>query len=361
MTDFFDKPFDDGTSFKLNIFEGYLREWLPVFIAPKKKIFKNIRIFDFFAGYGMDKNGKKGSPLIIRDEVTNSINSWKPSDIFLNVILNEYTKKGYDQLIKNFGEPDVFEFSIENLDFQVIFDKYYPEMVDTQDDSANLLFLDQCGIKHVTPKTFKKIINLKATDFLFFISSSYLHRFYEIEEFRKYVNIPEETFSTNPYKNIHRTVVDFYRSQIPNGRNYYLAPFSIKKNSNIYGIIFGTNHTLGIEKFLKIAWKLDPIFGEANFDIDNEKIDLAAPSLFPELNVPKKVQVFENDLEQLIRTKKIKSNKEAYEYGLLKGFQPKTVTNVLKNMISKNKIQKGLKTQNQNIHKLESELITLRK
>ncbi len=269
MTDFFDKPFDDGTSFKLNIFEGYLREWLPVFLAKKIKIAKNVRIYDFFAGHGIDKNGKKGSPLIILDEVTNYMNSLKPTDVQLKIILNEYNKKGYNQLLKNIGNPDVCEIALENLGFKDVFDKYYPEMVRAQNHSANLIFLDQFGIKHVTPDIFKKIINLKATDFLFFISSSYIHRFYEIEEFRKYVNIPEETFRANPYKHIHRTVVDFYKSQIPNGRNYYLAPFSIKKNSNIYGIIFGTNHTLGIEKFLKIAWKLDPLLGEANFDIDN--------------------------------------------------------------------------------------------
>lgn len=243
MSDFFDKPFDDGTSFKLNIFERYLREWIPVFLARKNKIFSEIRIFDFFAGHGMDKNGKKGSPLIILEEVKNYINELNPKDVSIKIVLNEYKRKGYNQLLKNIGNSDVCDIAIENLDFQDAFDRYYPEMVKTQNHSANLIFLDQCGIKHVTPEVFRKIINLKATDFLFFISSSFIHRFNEMEEFRKYVNIPEETLKANPYKHIHRTVVDFYRSQIPNGRNYYLAPFSIKKNSNIYGIIFGTNHT----------------------------------------------------------------------------------------------------------------------
>ena len=359
MADLFDKPFDDGTTFKLSIFKGYLREWLPVFLAKEEKIAKNVRIYDFFAGHGMDKNGKIGSPLIIRDILNDYINSLHPKDVFIKIILNEYKKKGYNQLLNNFGKPELFEYKIENLAFKNAFDNYYPEMVNTQKNSANLIFLDQYGIKQVTPEIFKKIINLKATDFLFFISSSFIHRFYEIEDFRKYVNIPEDSFKANPYKHIHRTVVDFYRSQIPKVKNYYLAPFSIKKNSNIYGIIFGSNHTLGIEKFLKIAWTLDPIFGEANFDIDNEKIDLATPYLFPELNTPKKVQIFESELESKILNQELITNKAAYIYGLLNGFRPIAVSKIINQLKSENKLEKELKTQNQNIHKMEPESIKL--
>ncbi len=66
-------------------------------------------------------------------------------------------------------------------------------------------------------------------------------------------------------------------------------------------------------------------------------------------------------MEQLILEKKINSNKEAYEYGLLKGFQPKIVSNLIKSLISNNKIRKGLKTRNQDIHKLEVEIIEINK
>jgi len=33
--DFHDKPFDEGTLTKLQIFELYAREWLPVFLSGK--------------------------------------------------------------------------------------------------------------------------------------------------------------------------------------------------------------------------------------------------------------------------------------------------------------------------------------
>ena len=85
--------------------------------------------------------------------------------------------------------------------------------------------------------------------------------------------------------------------KIPIGKEYFLAPFSIKKPSGIYGLIFGTNHTLGIEKFLRVCWKHDKLTGEANFDIDNEKINVNKPSLFSEFNISTKRQMFDESLK----------------------------------------------------------------
>jgi len=60
--DLFEKPFDDGTISKLEIFEDYFKEWLPVFISRKEIIWNNIQIFDFFAGEGKDVSGGQWKP-----------------------------------------------------------------------------------------------------------------------------------------------------------------------------------------------------------------------------------------------------------------------------------------------------------
>ena len=65
--DFHAEPFDRETKLKLEIFRGYIREWLPVFL--NKGTFKAITLYDFFAGPGKDVEGEKGSPLIIVEEV----------------------------------------------------------------------------------------------------------------------------------------------------------------------------------------------------------------------------------------------------------------------------------------------------
>ena len=57
------KPFDDGTLIKLEIFEKYLKEWLPVFIHSPSH--NTINICDFFAGTGEDNLKNPGSPKII--------------------------------------------------------------------------------------------------------------------------------------------------------------------------------------------------------------------------------------------------------------------------------------------------------
>lgn len=63
------KPFDEGTLIKLDLFRFYVREWLPVFISAKKIYWKTLNIYDFFAGPGKDVDGKKGTPLIILEEL----------------------------------------------------------------------------------------------------------------------------------------------------------------------------------------------------------------------------------------------------------------------------------------------------
>ena len=176
-----------------------------------------------------------------------------------------------------------------------------------------------------------------------------------MEEFKQYIDISPENLKKKPYDHIHRTILNFYRSFIPANKDYYLAPFSIKKGANIYGLIFGSNHTLGIEKFLKIAWKEDGQRGEANYDIDKDKIDVSGQQyLFPEMQIPKKIQVFEKEIEDQITSKKILTNVDAYKFGLLRGFLPKHVNVVLRKLMKENVINQ-VKTITSNIHKLISE------
>src|SRR5690349_6079204 len=66
---FHDRPFEEGTLTKLEIFQLYTREWLPVFLASPEPIWKAVHAFDFFAGPGADVNGVSGTPLRILEEL----------------------------------------------------------------------------------------------------------------------------------------------------------------------------------------------------------------------------------------------------------------------------------------------------
>lgn len=91
-TNFFNKPFDDGTKIKLEIFKKYIEAWLPTFTKDRNHHWKDIFIYDLFAGSGMDVNGKYGSPLIIVEELKWHYNIIKEKSLNIHVVFNDLEK-----------------------------------------------------------------------------------------------------------------------------------------------------------------------------------------------------------------------------------------------------------------------------
>src|SRR5690606_24080300 len=100
---------------------------------------------------------------------------------------------------------------------------------------------------------------------------------------------------------------------LPEGKETYLGQFSIRKGANTYGLIFGSQHPLGIHKFLEVAWKNDRICGEANFDVDRDNIAQHELLLAFDEFKPKKLNQFETDLEQAFHDRRF-----AHEFDVLK-------------------------------------------
>ena len=352
--DLFEKPFDDGTIDKLQIFEDYFKEWLPVFISRQEIIWHEIQIFDFFAGVGKDVNGVLGSPMRILATLNKNKELILKSKVKIKVIINEFDKDKFELLEQNLNsilDKSICTLELYKDDFIKVFNLYFDSMKPT----ANFLFLDQNGIKQITEEVFGKLISLKQTDFLFFISSSYIKRFSEVEEFKKYLKITKQDLENKSYYHIHRVVLEYYRSKIPTQKKYFLAPFSIKKPSGIYGLIFGTNHTLGIEKFLHVCWKHDKLTGEANFDIDNEKIDINNLGLFAEYNVPTKKQIFDNTLKEKIINGQLKTDITVYLFTLNEGFLLKDANVILRELQKSGKINFEFKPSSSDVHKIKTQ------
>ncbi|MBC7798113.1 MAG: hypothetical protein H7Z37_14675, partial [Pyrinomonadaceae bacterium] len=68
--DLHEKPFDDSTIVKLEMFEDYAQEWIPTFVMQNTS---TICIFDFFAGTGYDKNGIAGSAIRILEKIKEQV------------------------------------------------------------------------------------------------------------------------------------------------------------------------------------------------------------------------------------------------------------------------------------------------
>lgn len=348
--DIFEKPFDEGTLVKLKIFEDYFKEWLPVFISKPQPYWKEIQIFDLFAGEGKDCKGVYGSPMRILSILNEHEELIIRSGVKIRVVFNEFSLEKYKCLVQNIElliREAPYKVEKYNDDFQNVLNNYYGSMNST----ANFLFADQNGIKQITEDVFRRLIALSHTDVLFFISSSYFKRFSELEEFKRYLKITKQDFEGKDYYHSHRVVLNYYKSLIPGTHKYFLAPFSIKKPAGIYGLIFGTNHPYGLEKFLNVCLKHDKITGEANFDIDSERIDLARPSLYAELNVPTKRQVFENNLRNGILWGALKTNIDVYFFALNEGFRLHDANDVLKQLKSMRRIDFDFKLITSKFHK----------
>jgi three-Cys-motif partner protein len=371
--DIHSKEFDDGTKIKLEILRKYIQEWLPVFIVKKQPDWGMIYMYDFFAGAGRDLNGNPGSPIIILEEIRPYCRAIKEKrlkvKLFFNEVSQRKSKKLQDACVEHLqtcsskdnagdycpgrdtnGCP--FHITYCQDEFKECFSYYLPQM-SAGSRYPRFMFLDQYGIKEVTQGIFRALISLKRTDFLFFISSSYARRFIELPEFKNYLRLTKQDFDENKPHHCHQVIFKYYRSLVPDDVKFYLAPFSIKKDRNIYGLIFGSNSTLGIEKFLRICWRINPTTGNANYDIDNENINLNQPSLFQEYNISTKLKLFERDLREKITRKEFRSNREIYSFTFERGCLPAHANKVVKELKKSGLIPKEFKTVSQNIHKLE--------
>ncbi len=333
------KPFDEGTRDKLELYREYLREWLPVFINGSSVDI--LQIFDFFAGPGFDVDGNPGSPAITCDEIRNAmIQTGNQRSKIIKAYFNEKTAEKFKNLSSYIDKQRVslpqVEFVQLKNDFQYAFKQWVPYM---HGRVANLLFLDQNGVRQITKPVFQTIVQLPKTDFIFFISSAMVNRFRTRPEIRDCVPVTDEDFSRMNGTNVHRIVADSYRRWIPKGFEYYLSSFSIRKGANVYGLVFGSGHPLGIDKFLKVAWKRG---GDASFDIDKDGIDPSQLSLFPEYDKPTKISVFEKELEAAVLGRHLITNKDVYLFALKNGMLAAHARKTLGLLIKDNKLPKQI-------------------
>jgi hypothetical protein len=202
----------------------------------------------------------------------------------------------------------------------------------SESNSPNFIFIDQFGIKALTPEVFSKLISVPRTDWLCFIASNIVYRMRDHPAITEYIKITE----SGRWADIHRMVTDYYRQFIETDKEYYLVPFSLKRGANIYGLIFGSGHALGAEKFISACWKADKISGEANFDIES-----AGKSSFGQLMLlpPKKITKFVEELEKQIVGKKILTNRDVYNYALHSGVKSEHAREAIKKLAEKGLIK----------------------
>jgi len=339
--DFYDEPFDEGTLIKLEIFENYFEEWLPTFVGGKFK--KPIQVFDLFAGIGYDQNGQEGSPIRILKVINKFRNLLEQKNKKVNVFLNDIDQNKFKTLKSNIEEK-IEELSIDNLISLTITNKSFTDCLQTYQNQLsygfNLLYIDQNGFKEINKKIFQSLIRLDTTDFIFFISSSFIHRFANTPEVQKiHPNFDFNKIQNTHRKLVHNVICEEYQKYVPSDvSNYLLIPFSIMKSdkNNVYGLIFVCKHILAADKFLDVVWKMNPTNGSANFDIDDD-LTKSQLHLFNG-KIPTKIEKFQYELKENILQGKIKNNKEAYIFTINQGHIPQHAHEIIEKMKKDNLI-----------------------
>jgi three-Cys-motif partner protein len=158
------KPFNDATLAKLELFRKYIDAWLGVFVRSGRATKKRIRIFDLFCGPGQDSNGQKGSPLLILEALQRLAAMIKQVGYQVDVYFNDVDQDKLSDLQQVVGDAGLatgaYKLHYSSKDFTSIFKELRPEML----DSANLLLLDQNGVRFFTADIFHDIRTLPITD-----------------------------------------------------------------------------------------------------------------------------------------------------------------------------------------------------
>jgi three-Cys-motif partner protein len=307
--------YDEGSLTKLKIFELYTQAWIPVFTSKPEPPFRELHIFDLFCGPGMDSRGELGSPLRIlkqlREYHHKRLAGWTKVQIIVH--FSDASEEKVARLKTILTKPEWIipgvTVDLKAQRFENALDSHNGILSDP--GKAKFIIIDQFGVDAVTDSVFIKLTSFPTTDFIFFLAASTLHRFRDHPAIKIKIAQPEHSYD------VHRAAFDCFQKLAP--LDYYLGRFSIKKRSNIYGLIFGSRHPLGIHKFLEVAWKNDDIRGEANFDIDRENLvhgELLLP--FEDMR-PKKIQAFESDLEQAIRSQRISTEMDLIQFAIAAG------------------------------------------
>jgi three-Cys-motif partner protein len=325
---FHDEPFEESTLTKLRIFELYAQSWIPVFVASPQPPVSSLHIYDFMAGPGTDAAGNSGTPLRLLAQLRNYRHKPGWSRVAVHLHLFDSKRKNIQLLNQAVAGQDTEGITVHTdvKEFKTAFEEARAVLEDPNE--AKLVLVDQFGVSAVTDEVFAQLVAAPKCDFLFFIASQTLHRFHDHSSIQQKISRPDDP------NHVHVAVKDYYKSRLPSGSPYFLGRFSLKKETgNIYGIIFGSKHPLGMKKFLEVAWAADEGHGEANFDIDREN---AGPllSLLP----TQKIEVFESALTEALLRGRAESERDVLRLCFDHGVLPRHAAPVLQKLKSEGAI-----------------------
>ena len=150
----------DHSKEKLRIYKGYLRSYLA--IMGETPFFKEVCIYDLFAGKGKDNNKYEGSALIAKEEISQKLPKFKAKNKSLKLYLNEKKKDVYKELCSHFNEIKWVKISNEDAD------KWINQWTQPK-IGKHFFFLDPFGYLHLSNESYKKLLTPENVEVLLFM------------------------------------------------------------------------------------------------------------------------------------------------------------------------------------------------
>ena len=118
-----------------------------------------MNLFDLFCGTGRDSEDTAGTiiALEVLKEYEDLVNA---TEVQINLFFNDQNDKFLKQLNANINELGYDEENINIHFYNEDFVDLFPKLLPKTKKAANLMFLDQFGIKYVNEERFKTLIEL---------------------------------------------------------------------------------------------------------------------------------------------------------------------------------------------------------
>lgn len=247
------------TETKEKILADYSRIWFTALST-----FPCVLYVDGFAGSGVDKSGKDGSPLVALEKAAWSWERHQNSDFSLYFI--EKTKKRfvdlerniearYEVLRKNASDPLTFENKVRYSIFHADFHSVLPAIVSRVSAKycPAFFFVDPYNCQ-IPMKSVVKMLSNKRTEILLNFMVSGIVRNRKKYSREKLFDIFGEDVDQHITMKRAMEIVEYYSRRLKNESKCYVLKYGMlnKKASSVYYLVFATKSPVGIKKMKEV-------------------------------------------------------------------------------------------------------------
>jgi three-Cys-motif partner protein len=320
---------------KIELYAKYLSTYLN--ILSRVPSVRRIFLFDLLAGEGVYEDGSKGSALtalvVIRNHYFANNRTCPDMCVWFNDNGMSRIESGVYKIdrVRRFSSEVYRPPNVSVEFYQEDYDQILPRALKRLQDSRSakgLFLIDPYGYKEINLDELKDILANPDAEVLLFLPASHMYRFADTVLRSSFPGSgPLERFLRKLFgsKTPHfDSIYDFIRQLREQLQQYmcgaFIDTFTLERDaSNVYCLIFFTNHIRGFEKMLETKWNLDKQRGKGH-----SRQQLA--SMFSEIEL----SGYPTDLRKYMQGGHQRTNAESYRFGLEHGFLPKHTNEVLR-------------------------------